>query len=92
MRVIRFSEARNALKSVIDQVVDDMEVTVITRRNNSNAIIMSLDCYNSLMETVHLLKTPANAAHLERSIRQLRKGHFKERQQELTDPFSAVHE
>jgi hypothetical protein len=36
--------------------------------------VMSLDTFNSLMETVHLLKTPANAVHLARSIEQYRQG------------------
>ena len=31
------------------------------------------------METVHLLKSPANAAHLARSIEQYRKGKAKAR-------------
>jgi antitoxin YefM len=35
---------------------------------------MSLDHYNGLMETLHLLSSPANAAHLARSIEQYRKG------------------
>ena len=38
MRVINFSEARNNLKSVLDQVVDDADYTVITRRNSENAV------------------------------------------------------
>ena len=38
---------------------------------------MSLDTFNSLMETVHLLRSPANAAHLERSIAQYRGGKTK---------------
>lgn len=74
MRVVNFSEARNNLKSVIDQVVDDADVTVIARRDAPDAVLMSLDAYNSLMETVHLLKSPANAARLARSIEQHREG------------------
>jgi antitoxin YefM len=35
---------------------------------------MSLDTYNSLMETVHLLRSPANAAHLQRSMEQAERG------------------
>lgn len=38
---------------------------------------MSLETFNSWQETVHLLKTPANAAHLAKSIRQLRAGKAK---------------
>ncbi|MBA3903680.1 MAG: type II toxin-antitoxin system prevent-host-death family antitoxin [Rhodocyclaceae bacterium] len=77
MRIINFSDARNSLKSVIDQVVEDADYAVITRRDDADAVVMSLDTFNSLMETVHLLKTPANAAHLARSIGQLRKGKTK---------------
>ena len=74
MRVVNFSDARNTLKSIIDQVSDDASYTVITRRDASDAVVMSLDTFNSLMETVQLLKSPANAAHLARSIDQYRKG------------------
>ena len=74
MRVVNFSEARNNLKTIIDQTIDDADVTVITRRDAPDAVVMSLDTFNSLMETVHLLRSPANAAHLERSIAQYRGG------------------
>jgi antitoxin YefM len=33
-----------------------------------DAVVMSLNTFNGLMETVHLLKSPANAAHLARSV------------------------
>jgi antitoxin YefM len=74
MRVVNFSEARNSLKQVIDQVIDDADYTVIARRDAPDAVVMSLDTFNSLIETVHLLKSPANAAHLARSIDQYRRG------------------
>ena len=79
MRVVNFSDARDKLKSVIDQVIDDADYTVIARRDAPDAVVMSLDTFNSLMETVHLLKSPANAAHLARSIEQYRKGKVKPR-------------
>ena len=74
MRIINFSDARNRLKSVLDQVVDDSDCTIITRRDAEDAVVMSLDYFNSLMETVHLLRSPANAAHLAKSIAQYRSG------------------
>ena len=77
MRTISFSEARNRLKQVIDQVVEDADVAVITRRDAADAVVMSLETFNSWQETVHLLKTRANAAHLAKSIRQLRAGKLK---------------
>lgn len=83
MRVVNFSEARNSLKTIIDQVIDDADYTVIARRDAPDAVVMSLETFNSLMETVHLLKSPANAAHLARSIEQYRQG--KLTQQGLID-------
>lgn len=74
MKIISFTEARNSLKSVLDNVVNDADTTVITRRDADDAVVMSLDYYNSLMETVHLLRSPANAEHLNRSIAQYREG------------------
>ena len=79
MRIVSFTKARNSLKSVLDQVVNDSDHTVITRRDSEDAVVMSLDSYNSLMETVHLLKSPANAEHLRKSIEQYRNGEILER-------------
>jgi len=78
MKVVNFSEARNQLKSVLDRVVNDADYTVITRRDAEDAVVMSLDQFNGLMETVHLLKSPANAAHLSKSIQQYRAGEAEE--------------
>ena len=79
MKVITFTEARNKLKNVLDRVVNDADYTIITRRDADDAVVMSLDYFNSLLETVHLLKSPANAAHLERSIAQYRQGKVTEK-------------
>ena len=51
MQVINFSDARNQLKQVIDQVVADCDVTIISRRDAEDAVVMSLDTYNTMMET-----------------------------------------
>ncbi|WP_296245567.1 MULTISPECIES: type II toxin-antitoxin system Phd/YefM family antitoxin [unclassified Psychrobacter] len=74
MRVISFSEARKHLKSVLDTVNEDANATIVTRRDADDAVVMSLDYYNSLMETVYLLKSPANTAHLAKSIAQYKSG------------------
>jgi len=80
MRIVSFTEARNGLKSVLDHVVNDVDYTVITRRDAEDAVVMSMEHYNSLMETVHLLKSPANAAHLAKSIEQFQSGTVIERE------------
>ena len=83
MNVVNFSEARNNLKSIIDRVVSDSDYTIISRRDAEDAVLMSLEHFNGLMETVHLLNSPANAAHLSKSIQQYRDG--KTQQRSLAD-------
>jgi len=80
MRIVSFTEARNGLKSVLDQVVNDADCTVITRRDSEDAVVMSFEYYSSLMETVYLLKSPANAEHLRKSIEQFDQGRVQERE------------
>ncbi len=72
MRILSYSKVRDNLKSVLDNVAEDADYTVITRRDAGDAVVMSLEYFNSLMETVHLLKSPANTMHLDRSIEQYR--------------------
>jgi antitoxin YefM len=79
MKVINFSDARNQFKQVIDQVVSDCDVAIISRRDADDAVVMSLNTYNSMMETLHLLKSPANVKHLGKSLAQYRKGQTKEK-------------
>lgn len=72
MQVVTFAEARNNLKTIMNRVIEDADCILITRDDAEDTVVMSLDYYNSLMETLHLLKTPANAAHLQKSIKEFR--------------------
>ena len=69
MKIISFSQAINSLKTVLDQVTEDADYTIITRRDADDAVVMSLEFFNS----------PANAAHLERSITQFKQGKVVQR-------------
>ena len=80
MKIVNFSEARNNLKFVLDRVIDDADYTIITRRDSEDAVVMSLDTFNSYMETFYLLKSPANAAHLTKSVEQYKNGNIQERE------------
>ena len=70
MRVVNYSEARNNLKSLLDSVSNNMDYAIINRRDAKDAVVMSLEYFNALQETLHLLKSPKNVEHLEKSIKQ----------------------
>lgn len=84
MDVMTYSDARKNLKSVMERVVDDCSEMIITRRNGRPVVMVSLDDWNSIMETDYLLSTPANAERLRRGIKQFESG--KGKQRELIKP------
>ncbi len=64
---ITASEARKRLFPLIEQVNDDRAPVEITSRAG-DAVLMSKADYEALEETAHLLRVPANAAHLLESL------------------------
>jgi antitoxin YefM len=84
MRAISYSEARENLKSVIDQVVADSTPIAITRQRGKGAVLVSEDDWASIEETLYLLRSPRNAARLLDAVRGFEAGDGIER--ELIDP------
>ncbi|MDR1306225.1 MAG: type II toxin-antitoxin system prevent-host-death family antitoxin [Treponema sp.] len=79
MDAISYTNLRKNLKSYMDKVFNDHDPLIITRKNNANVVLLSMDEYNSLMETNYLLSSKTNAAHLQRSINQHKAGKIRER-------------
>ena len=71
---VSYSEARNNLASLMDQVTDDCEVVVIKRRGRSPVAMIDADELASLMETEYLFRSPKNAARLNKAIEQTMAG------------------
>ena len=74
MKTMTYTESRARYAEVLDQVVNDREEIVITRQGHESAVIIALDEYESLMETVYLMQSPTNARHLRESIARHRAG------------------
>ena len=77
MRVIHFSDAVQRSHQVINQVTNDCDVTIICCEGGEAAVFMPKNKYCSIMETLHLLKSPANVKHLDRSLSQYRKSQIE---------------
>ena len=74
MIAANYSEFRTGLKSYLDSVEDDNETLIIKRKSGKGTVMISLDEYNSIMETLHLLSSKKNADRLYESIKQMKSG------------------
>jgi len=55
MKIVNYTDLRLNLKQWLDKVVDDVEEVIIKRRNQKDVVLISLEEYNSLVETNYLL-------------------------------------
>ncbi|MBR0560719.1 type II toxin-antitoxin system Phd/YefM family antitoxin [Neokomagataea anthophila] len=78
MDVLTYSDARAQLKGVMDRAIHDKQEVVVTRKNGEAVVVVSLDAWNAVNETLYLLSTPQNASRLRTSITQLNAGIGKE--------------
>ena len=74
MIAANYSEFRNELKYYLDNVEFNNETLIIKRGSGKGTVLISLDEYNSIMETLHLLSSKKNAKRLFESIEQMRTG------------------
>jgi antitoxin YefM len=72
MRVLTFSQACADLEQTMDEVCRNHEPAAITRQRGEPVVMISLDDYNGMRETIYLLGSSANAKRLRASIDQLR--------------------
>lgn len=74
MDIISFSDARANFKRAIDDVCINQAPMIIKRTHGSDAVLMSLDEYDGLQETLYLLSNPFNADKLMSSIAEFKAG------------------
>lgn len=56
MLAVNYSELRNNLKDYCDKTIDDLETLLITRKNDRNVVMLSLEEYNNLIENAYIMK------------------------------------
>jgi antitoxin YefM len=79
MLAANYTEFRNELKKFLDRVENNNETLIIKRSKGKGAVMISLDEYNSMMETLHLLSSKVNADRLYESIQQIKSGKGEEK-------------
>ncbi|PYS23015.1 MAG: antitoxin [Acidobacteria bacterium] len=80
MTVISVNEAKENLEKVIERVMADAEPAVLRTDNGDEVVLLSMSEFNSWNETVYLLSSPANAAHLRKSIAEAAGGQNEEKE------------
>jgi len=69
-----YTNARARLASLIDEVSKNREVVIIQRRGSEDVAMIAADELAGILETVHLLRSPANAERLLSALERVRKG------------------
>ncbi len=72
-----YSSLRANLASFLDRVVDDQEVVIVHRRRAGDVALVPAGELAGLMETAHLLRSPANARRLMAALRRAERGRGK---------------
>jgi antitoxin YefM len=79
MATISYTDFRQHLAKYMDDVWDSRAPLRVTRQNARSVIVLSEDEYEGMMETLHLLRSPANAERLLRSIKSAEAGQLTDR-------------
>jgi antitoxin YefM len=72
-----YTSARAGLKELCDEAVSTREPVIIHRRNGEDVALISADELDSLIETAHLLHSPANAQRLLSALHRAENGQGK---------------
>jgi antitoxin YefM len=74
MDVLNYTEFRRNLAKSLDRVNDDAEIVIVSRSKGKNVVVMDLDEYNAITETLHIVKSEANRKHLQDAIDEMNSG------------------
>ncbi len=67
---VHYTTARNQLASLLDKVTNNKEIVIINRRNKPDVALISKEELSSLLETLYILRSPANAKELFKALQE----------------------
>lgn len=74
MRTANYTELRKNLKEHIDAVIADNDALVVDRGNNTGVVMISLEEYNSIMETEYIMSNHNVLADIQQSLQEISEG------------------
>ena len=74
MRTANYTELRKNLKGHIDAVIADNDALIVDRGNNTGVVMISLEEYNSIMETEYIMSSPKVLADIQQSLQEISEG------------------
>ena len=76
MQAVLYSQARNNLRDIINQVCNNFEEFIITTKEKQSAVLISQDEYNSMKETLYLLSSKNNRDRLLDAVQEIESSKF----------------
>jgi antitoxin YefM len=77
MEVVNYTEFRKNLTKSLNKVNDDAEIVVVSRSKGKNVVVMALEEYNAIQETLHVVQSVSNRNRLDQAIEEMDKGQFE---------------
>ena len=71
MQAVLYSQARNNLRDIINQVCNNFDEFIITTKDKQSAVLISQEEYNSMKETIYLLSSKNNRDRLLNAVDQI---------------------
>lgn len=78
MDALTYTQVRKNFSTVMNQVCDNHAPIIITRQSESPVVLMSLEDYNAIEETLYLLRSPKNAQRLYKALEELKQGKYEQ--------------
>jgi antitoxin YefM len=77
MEVVNYTEFRKNLTKSLNKVNDDAEIVVVSRSKGKSVVVMALEEYNAIQETLHVVQSVSNRNRLDKAIEQMDMGQFE---------------
>ena len=85
MKTATVTEFRSRMKERLKEIEDDQDILILSGSKKRDFVVLTLETFNAMQETAHLLSTPANTERLMESIAQDKAQHVTVRKLNLNE-------